>query len=298
MTPRSTCARRSSSTAPPTRTRATPTRCSSWSASRAARTTRAKDLSGGQRRRLDLALGLAGDPELIFLDEPTTGFDPAARRHSWELIANLRELGKTILLTTHYMDEAQQLADRVVVLAQGRVIADAAARPARPRGRRDRLLPRARLPRGPAAPGRRRDRARARALPHADADARPRARCSSGPPHRGMELERLTVSRPSLEDVYLELPPPPRKPPHEPHPDPQVDLRPLPHDRAQPARDGLHVRLPADPRRALQRAERQREGRQLRPAHPLRPVLHAGDRDLQPRHRLLHVAHHRPRQRA
>ena len=88
-------------------------------------TARAKDLSGGQRRRLDLALGIAGDPELIFLDEPTTGFDPAARRQSWELIAGLRELGKTILLTTHYMDEAQHLADRVVVLARGRVLADA-----------------------------------------------------------------------------------------------------------------------------------------------------------------------------
>jgi ABC-2 type transport system ATP-binding protein len=85
---------------------------------------RARDLSGGQRRRLDLALGIAGDPELVFLDEPTTGFDPAARRQSWELIDGLRDLGKTILLTTHYMDEAQQLADRVVVLAHGRVIAD------------------------------------------------------------------------------------------------------------------------------------------------------------------------------
>src|SRR3954470_15291024 len=86
---------------------------------------RAKDLSGGQRRRLDLALGIAGDPELIFLDEPTTGFDPAARRQSWELISNLRELGKTILLPTHYMDEAQNLADRIVVLARGQIIADA-----------------------------------------------------------------------------------------------------------------------------------------------------------------------------
>ncbi len=85
---------------------------------------RARDLSGGQRRRLDLALGIAGDPELVFLDEPTTGFDPAARRQSWELIDGLRELGKTIVLTTHYMDEAQHLADRVVVLARGRVIAD------------------------------------------------------------------------------------------------------------------------------------------------------------------------------
>src|SRR3954454_9225003 len=77
---------------------------------------RAKDLSGGQRRRLDLALGLAGDPELIFLDEPTTGFDPSARRQAWDMIGRLRELGKTILLTTHYMEEAQVLADRVVVL--------------------------------------------------------------------------------------------------------------------------------------------------------------------------------------
>src|SRR6476620_6526510 len=85
---------------------------------------RASTLSGGQRRRLDLALGIAGDPELIFLDEPTTGFDPAARRQSWELIEGLKDLGKTILLTTHYMDEAQHLADRVVVIARGRVIAE------------------------------------------------------------------------------------------------------------------------------------------------------------------------------
>ena len=85
---------------------------------------RAADLSGGQRRRLDLALGLVGDPELIFLDEPTTGFDPAARRQSWETIANLRSLGKSILLTTHYMEEAQYLADRVVVLAKGRIVAE------------------------------------------------------------------------------------------------------------------------------------------------------------------------------
>ena len=87
---------------------------------------RAADLSGGQRRRLDLALGLVGDPDLIFLDEPTTGFDPSARRQSWETIANLRSLGKSILLTTHYMEEAQRLADRVVVLARGRIVAEGA----------------------------------------------------------------------------------------------------------------------------------------------------------------------------
>src|SRR5215218_3198141 len=84
---------------------------------------RIKTLSGGQQRRLDLALGLVGDPDLLFLDEPTTGFDPSARRRSWELIESLRDLGKTILLTTHYMDEAQNLADRVAILAAGRVVA-------------------------------------------------------------------------------------------------------------------------------------------------------------------------------
>src|SRR5919201_6455428 len=85
---------------------------------------RVKTLSGGQTRRLDLALGIVGDPELIFLDEPTTGFDPSARRRSWELIENLRSLGKTILLTTHYMDEAQNLADRVTIMAAGRIVAE------------------------------------------------------------------------------------------------------------------------------------------------------------------------------
>lgn len=81
-------------------------------------------LSGGQRRRLDVALALVGDPDLIFLDEPTTGFDPAARRTMWKTIAGLRDLGKTVFLTTHYMDEAQQLADRVVILRGGQIVAD------------------------------------------------------------------------------------------------------------------------------------------------------------------------------
>src|SRR5205807_4517359 len=84
---------------------------------------RVKGLSGGQQRRLDLALALVGDPSLLFLDEPTTGFDPAARRAAWETIRGLRGLGKTILLTTHYMDEAQALADRVAVIAAGRIVA-------------------------------------------------------------------------------------------------------------------------------------------------------------------------------
>ncbi|HYN19061.1 MAG TPA: ABC transporter ATP-binding protein, partial [Actinomycetes bacterium] len=88
------------------------------------RNARCRTLSGGQQRRLDLALGIVGDPDLVFLDEPTTGFDPSARRRSWELIDSLRALGKTILLTTHYMDEAQNLADRVAILAAGRIVAE------------------------------------------------------------------------------------------------------------------------------------------------------------------------------
>ena len=89
----------------------------------ASRDVRAKQLSGGQRRRLDLALALVGDPDLIFLDEPTTGFDPAARRQAWSTIRSLCELGKTIFLTTHFMDEAQHLADQVAIMRGGEIIA-------------------------------------------------------------------------------------------------------------------------------------------------------------------------------
>ena len=85
---------------------------------------RVKTLSGGQKRRLEVALGIVGDPDLIFLDEPTTGFDPSARRQAWEVIGNLTDLGKTILLTTHYMDEAQALADRVAVIDSGLIVAE------------------------------------------------------------------------------------------------------------------------------------------------------------------------------
>ena len=100
---------------------------------------RVKTLSGGQKRRLDLGVALVGDPELVFLDEPTTGFDPAARRTAWELVRSLRSLGKTILLTTHYLDEAQQLADRVAVIREGR---DRRDRDARRADRRDAGRPR------------------------------------------------------------------------------------------------------------------------------------------------------------
>ena len=88
------------------------------------RRTRVKRLSGGQQRRLDVAIGLAGDPELLFLDEPTTGFDPSARRGVWEMIRNLQSLGKTILLTTHYMDEAEHLADRAAIIVDGEIVAE------------------------------------------------------------------------------------------------------------------------------------------------------------------------------
>ena len=102
--------------------RAAATRSSSSSSRRQARRAR-RQLSGGQRRRLDLALGLVGDPEVMFLDEPTTGFDPAARRNAWSTIRSLCELGKTVFLTTHFMDEAQSLADRVAVMANGEIVA-------------------------------------------------------------------------------------------------------------------------------------------------------------------------------
>ena len=133
-----------------------------------------KTLSGGQKRRLDLGVALVGDPELVFLDEPTTGFDPAARRNAWELIRSLRELGKTVLLTTHYLDEAQQLADRVAVLRAGEIVQ--LGKPSElTRARRADPLPAAR--RG----GRARDgRADARAA-RADRRARsPRASSSKG----------------------------------------------------------------------------------------------------------------------
>jgi ABC-2 type transport system ATP-binding protein len=169
-----------------------------------------RTLSGGQRRRLDLALAVAGDPELLFLDEPTTGFDPSARRRSWELVEKLRSLGKTILLTTHYMDEAQNLADRVAVIARGRIVAEGA--PAMLAGRANgTALVRFRLPEGVGTD----------ALPlpggvelevddrlvsfHTEFPTRALTPLLGWASARGEELEALTVTRPSLEDVYLEL---------------------------------------------------------------------------------------------
>jgi ABC-2 type transport system ATP-binding protein len=167
-------------------------------------------LSGGQRRRLDVALALIGDPELVFLDEPTTGFDPSARHHAWDVIRNLSSIGKTVFLTTHYMEEAEALADRVAVIARGSIVAQ---------GPKDALGGRDTAPTDIAfrcPPG-----LRPADLPGALA---PVAGLDDGHIHlqtahtastlhtlagwaleRGFELEDLTVGRPTLEDVYLRL---------------------------------------------------------------------------------------------
>ena len=169
---------------------------------------RVRALSGGQRRRLDVALALVGDPELVFLDEPTTGFDPAARRQAWEVIGGLRELGKTILLTTHYMEEAQALADRVAIIAAGRIVAEGT--PADLAAAQHATQIRFSLP-TEAAPAELpqisgsvvahgRDVAVSTKDPTRDLLA-----LTSWAAGRGAALEGLTVTRPSLEDVYLAL---------------------------------------------------------------------------------------------
>ena len=168
---------------------------------------RIKTLSGGQQRRLELALGLVGDPDLLFLDEPTTGFDPSARRQAWGILENLTALGKTILLTTHYMDEAQHLADRIAIIDHGRIVAEGT--PETLGGRADgKSLIRFALPAGvgleemPVSGAAMRDDVVELA---ADSPTRALHELTSWAIARGVELERLQVSRPSLEDVYLEL---------------------------------------------------------------------------------------------
>jgi ABC-2 type transport system ATP-binding protein len=163
-------------------------------------------LSGGQQRRLDMAVALAGDPELLFLDEPTTGFDPAARHEAWEVVKNLASLGKTILLTTHYMDEAQSLADRVAVIAGGRVIAEGTPNSL---GQRDRAQARIRfrLPSGTALPAQLGTPIDLDGYVELRAD-QPEAllhRLTGWALETGTVLEGLEVSRPTLEDVYLSL---------------------------------------------------------------------------------------------
>ncbi len=151
---------------------------------------RIKSLSGGQKRRLDLGIALVGDPDLVFLDEPTTGFDPQARRAAWEMIRSLRALGKTVLLTTHYLDEAEQLSDRVAVMREGQIV-----RVGTPRELTSTEL---------------QTEIRYRqngedVLVQTDEPTRVLAELTSAALARGEELEGLQVRRPSLEEVYLAL---------------------------------------------------------------------------------------------
>ncbi len=154
------------------------------------RDARIKTLSGGQKRRLDLGVALIGDPELVFLDEPTTGFDPAARRSAWELVRALQDLGKTVLLTTHYLDEAQQLADRVAVLRGGLIVAE---------GTPDELT------RGSDETELRWVENGEPVVVRTTQPTRVLHEATARALAEGRELEGLEVRRPSLEDVYLEL---------------------------------------------------------------------------------------------
>ena len=154
------------------------------------RNARVKTLSGGQKRRLDLGLGLVGNPEILFLDEPTTGFDPAARRAAWDVIRSLRELGKTILLTTHYLDEAEQLSDRVAVLRDGRIVA--LGRPSELTGAK-------------VATEIRYRRHGREVVIETDDPTRVLHDLTAQALAEGAELEGLEVRRPTLEEIYLSL---------------------------------------------------------------------------------------------
>jgi ABC-2 type transport system ATP-binding protein len=167
---------------------------------------RVRRLSGGQQRRLDVAIALAGDPELLFLDEPTTGFDPNARRNAWEMVKNLVSLGKTVWLTTHFMDEAQFLADRVAVISHGHIVAEGT--PSSIAGRdRMRTTIRFRPPADAPAPpelGQISDGDGILRLQTDDA-TRVAHQLTGWAIEQGIDLELFEITRPSLEDVYLEL---------------------------------------------------------------------------------------------
>ncbi len=154
------------------------------------RDARVKTLSGGQKRRLDLGIALVGDPDLVFLDEPTTGFDPAARRTAWDLIRTLRSLGKTILLTTHYLDEAQRLADRVAVIQAGKIVS--LGTPAELIGDAHKAEIRFQLNGEPV-------------VVQTDDPTLTLHELTSEALASGRRLEHLEVRRPTLEDVYLDL---------------------------------------------------------------------------------------------
>jgi ABC-2 type transport system ATP-binding protein len=171
------------------------------------RNTRVNKLSGGQQRRLDVAIALAGDPELLFLDEPTTGFDPNARRNAWQIVRNLTAIGKTIFLTTHFMDEAQYLATRAAVIRKGEIVAEG---PPDTLGGRDRMQTRVRFKVPPAqtVPA---DLSNGTNLPDGTVELRTDEPTkvvhdlTAWALDHGFVFEVLEVSQPSLEDVYLEL---------------------------------------------------------------------------------------------
>ncbi len=171
------------------------------------RDSRVTTLSGGQRRRLDVAIGLAGDPRVLFLDEPTTGFDPGARRNAWEVVKGLAGLGKTIFLTSHSMDEVQFLADRVVIIARGKIVAEGT--PDTLIGRQDTATQvRFRMPSAAALPESLRGLARVDggAIEMQTMDpTRTLYELTSWAVQSGVSLDGLQVTRPSLEDVYLEI---------------------------------------------------------------------------------------------
>ncbi|HKF82656.1 MAG TPA: ABC transporter ATP-binding protein [Solirubrobacterales bacterium] len=152
---------------------------------------RASRLSGGQQRRLDVGMALVGDPELLFLDEPTTGFDPSARRQAWDVIAGLRDLGKTVFLTTHYMDEAQRLADRVTIIAAGQIVARGTPQDL---GERESAETTIRYRSGGQE-----------VVVRTGTPVQTLHELTAAALANGEELEGLEVTRPSLEDVYLEL---------------------------------------------------------------------------------------------
>jgi len=154
------------------------------------RDARVKTLSGGQKRRLDLGIALVGDPNLVFLDEPTTGFDPAARRAAWDMIRSLRSLGKTILLTTHYLDEAEQLADRLAVLREGEIIREGTP---------------AELTGGSSETEIRYRKDGHEVVIHTSDPTKLLHQLTAEALAAGRELEGLSVRRPTLEDVYLAL---------------------------------------------------------------------------------------------
>jgi ABC-2 type transport system ATP-binding protein len=174
------------------------------------RDTRAKDLSGGQRRRLDLALALVGDPDLLFLDEPTTGFDPAARRQAWSTIRSLCELGKTVFLTTHYMDEAQFLGDRVAIMRAGEIIAtgkpdELGGRDLRPAEIRFSLPAGWSLGDVPELPELGRSMTGDRVVVSTAEAVAATQRLTTWALEHDVELGHFSVSQPTLEDIYLEL---------------------------------------------------------------------------------------------